>query len=257
MVPLKRRKVFSPGAGSTGSTGSTGSGCPGAPGAPGAGPTRFPQVVVYLLERKMGASRRAFLSQLGRNKGFQVEELFSERVTHVICENNCGDEVRTWLHSQGGGRTSAQLLDVSWFTESMRAGRPVDILDGHKLQVRYLIFKSPEVYDLWRLTPRTQLFERELRRWAGREKAMSLSSHALYDNKQVHTPHIIDVARDSNPRPLQGSANMGRAHLLSELFLKDMKDTETPSRPGETAVLESVSLDKFLPESAASSEPGD
>jgi len=30
-----------------------------------------------------------------------------------------------------------------------------------------------------------QLFERELRRWAGQEKHMSLSSHALYDSKQV------------------------------------------------------------------------
>lgn len=37
-----------------------------------------------------------------------------------------------------------------------------------------------------------QLFERELRRWAGREKAMSLSSHALYDGNQVHffTKHL-------------------------------------------------------------------
>ncbi|XP_078127645.1 DNA-directed DNA/RNA polymerase mu isoform X3 [Sander vitreus] len=123
MVPLKRRRVVSFSAGDTGS------------GRPGDKvPTRFPQVVLFLLERKMGASRRAFLSQLGRKKGFQVEELFSERVTHVICENNCGDEVRTWLQSQVGGRTSAQPLDISWFTESMRAGCPVEILDRHKVQ---------------------------------------------------------------------------------------------------------------------------
>lgn len=30
----------------------------------------------------------------------------------------------------------------------------------------------------------SKLFERELRRWAGQEKGMSLSSHALYDSKQ-------------------------------------------------------------------------
>ncbi|XP_047229224.1 DNA-directed DNA/RNA polymerase mu isoform X2 [Girardinichthys multiradiatus] len=30
----------------------------------------------------------------------------------------------------------------------------------------------------------SKLFERELRRWAGHERSMSLSSHALYDNKQ-------------------------------------------------------------------------
>ncbi|KAJ4921548.1 hypothetical protein JOQ06_024476 [Pogonophryne albipinna] len=122
MVPLKRRKV-SLGAGKTGNTWS-------------AVPAKFPQVVLFLLERKMGASRRAFLSQLGQKKGFQVEELFSESVTHVISENNSGDEVRTWLDSQIGGqcRTPALLLDISWYTESMKAGHPVEILDRHKLQ---------------------------------------------------------------------------------------------------------------------------
>lgn len=62
----------------------------------------------------------------------------SESITHVISENNSGNEVRTWLDSRDPGRVRApvQLLDVSWYTESMRAGRPVQILDRHKLQVR-------------------------------------------------------------------------------------------------------------------------
>lgn len=125
MVPLKRRRVVSSAAGNTGTDHSGDK-----------GPTRFPRLVLFLLERKMGASRKAFLSQLGRKKGFQVEELFSESVTHVISENNSGPEVRTWLDSQGGGpgRSPLHLLDISWYTESMRAGRPVHILDRHKLQ---------------------------------------------------------------------------------------------------------------------------
>nr|WKN12668.1 PolM [Photocorynus spiniceps] len=119
MVPLKRRKVVP--SSHTGSTGSN---------------NRFPRVVLFLLERKMGASRRAFLSLLGRKKGFQVEEVFSGSVTHLISENNCGDEVRAWLDSQvrGQGCTPAHLLDISWYTESVGAGRPVEILDRHKLQ---------------------------------------------------------------------------------------------------------------------------
>ncbi|XP_068190134.1 DNA-directed DNA/RNA polymerase mu [Antennarius striatus] len=122
MVPLKRRKVV------PSHTGSTGTGLEA--------PNRFPQIVLFLLERKMGASRRAFLSQLGREKGFQVEEVFSDRVTHVVSENNSGDEVRVWLDSKTGGRgrTPAHLLDISWYTESMSAARPVEILDRHKLQ---------------------------------------------------------------------------------------------------------------------------
>ncbi|XP_035523226.1 DNA-directed DNA/RNA polymerase mu [Morone saxatilis] len=124
MVPLKRRKVSS----------SHPAGDSGTVYGGHKEPNQFPQVVLFLLERKMGASRRAFLSQLGRKKGFQVEEVFSKRVTHIISENNGGDEVRTWLLSQVGGHTPAHLLDVSWYTESMAAGRPVEILDRHKLQ---------------------------------------------------------------------------------------------------------------------------
>ncbi|XP_023194085.1 DNA-directed DNA/RNA polymerase mu [Xiphophorus maculatus] len=123
MVPLKRRKVANSGSLNAGTHNSAAT-----------QPTKFPQVVLFLLERKMGASRRAFLSQLGRRKGFQVEELFSENVTHVICESNTAQEARMWLEAQGAGQAGRHLLDVSWYTESMRDGHPVEILDRHKLQ---------------------------------------------------------------------------------------------------------------------------
>uniref|UniRef100_A0A669F6B4 DNA-directed DNA/RNA polymerase mu n=1 Tax=Oreochromis niloticus TaxID=8128 RepID=A0A669F6B4_ORENI len=126
MVPLKRRKTLPSDVGNTVSD-SSGHKVP----------NRFPQIVLFLLERKMGASRRFFLSQLGRKKGFQVEDVFSESVTHVISENNCGTEVRTWLESQGRGQSlRVHLLDVSWYTESMHAGHPVEITHRHKLQSR-------------------------------------------------------------------------------------------------------------------------
>nr|WKN12666.1 PolM [Cryptopsaras couesii] len=117
MVPMKRRKLLPPGSGRT-------------------GPSRFPLVVLFLLERRMGASRRAFLSGLGRERGFRVEEEFSGNVTHVISENNDGDEVRVWLDSQVRGQdgTPAHLLDISWYTESLAAGLPVEILDRHQLR---------------------------------------------------------------------------------------------------------------------------
>lgn len=61
MVPLKRRKV---------SEINTESKCSKANAT-----IKFPDAVLFLLERKMGASRRAFLTQLGRKKGFHVEEI--------------------------------------------------------------------------------------------------------------------------------------------------------------------------------------
>lgn len=69
---------------------------------------------------------------------FNLLFLHSESVTHVISENNCGTEVRTWLESQGRGQSlRVHLLDVSWYTESMRAGHPVEITHRHKLQVHF------------------------------------------------------------------------------------------------------------------------
>ncbi|XP_035247161.1 DNA-directed DNA/RNA polymerase mu [Anguilla anguilla] len=123
MVPLKRRKTKSRAAGTDDVV-----------------VTKFPHVIIFLLERKMGASRKTFLTGLGRRKGFCVEECYSQSVTHVVSENNSGEEVRDWLEAQtpGGGGTGvpAHLLDISWFTDSMAAGHPVDIQDRHQLWVR-------------------------------------------------------------------------------------------------------------------------
>lgn len=63
MVPLKRRKLVSS---HTGNAEVKDSGTT----------VKFPQIIIFLVERKMGASRRVFLSQLGRIKGFKVEELY-------------------------------------------------------------------------------------------------------------------------------------------------------------------------------------
>ncbi|XP_051539825.1 DNA-directed DNA/RNA polymerase mu [Myxocyprinus asiaticus] len=98
---------------------------------------KFPHVPIFILERKMGASRRSFLTRLARSKGFLIKEAYSSAVTHVVSENNSGDEVQSWLENQTGvdTSTSVHLLDVSWFTESMAAGRPVTVQDKHRLKV--------------------------------------------------------------------------------------------------------------------------
>ncbi|ROL54052.1 DNA-directed DNA/RNA polymerase mu [Anabarilius grahami] len=85
----------------------------------------------------MGTSRRAFLTRLGRSKGFLIEETYSSSITHIVSENNSGDEVQAWLDNQTGRDTSSSvcLLDIRWFTESMEAGHPVTVQDRHTLQV--------------------------------------------------------------------------------------------------------------------------
>ncbi|XP_075699350.1 DNA nucleotidylexotransferase isoform X2 [Rhinoderma darwinii] len=98
---------------------------------------KFKEIVLYLLERKMGSSRRNFLMELGRKRGFQIENELRESVTHIVAENNSGDEVLEWLQSAKMTKANTcQILDISWFTECMGAGYPIKIECRHQLQVK-------------------------------------------------------------------------------------------------------------------------
>ncbi|XP_028930268.1 DNA-directed DNA/RNA polymerase mu isoform X2 [Ornithorhynchus anatinus] len=92
-------------------------------------------VTLYLVERRMGRSRRAFLTGLARAKGFRVEEVYSPAVTHVVLERNSAAEAASWAERVVGGAGAPLLLDISWFTDCMAAGRPVPVEGRHRLGV--------------------------------------------------------------------------------------------------------------------------
>ncbi|NXL10177.1 TDT nucleotidylexotransferase, partial [Mesembrinibis cayennensis] len=88
---------------------------------------KFNKFVIFIMQRKMGMTRRTFLMELARRKGFRVESELSDSVTHIVAENNSYPEVLDWLRGQAVGDSSRfELLDISWFTACMEAGRPVD-----------------------------------------------------------------------------------------------------------------------------------
>ncbi|XP_066211259.1 DNA nucleotidylexotransferase [Saccopteryx leptura] len=98
---------------------------------------KFRDLVLFILEKKMGATRRAFLMELARRKGFRIEDKLSDSVTHLVAENNSGSDVLEWLQVQNIKASSQlELLDVSWLIECMRAGRPVEMTGKHRLVVR-------------------------------------------------------------------------------------------------------------------------
>eukprot|EP00079_Xenopus_tropicalis_P028057 XP_012822640.1 PREDICTED: DNA nucleotidylexotransferase [Xenopus tropicalis] len=98
---------------------------------------KFKEIVLFLVERKMGSSRRAFLMDLARKRGFQTEIELSDSVTHIVAENNSGPEVLKWLQSKNLGFTDkTHILDISWFTECMEAKHPVEIQNRHLLTVQ-------------------------------------------------------------------------------------------------------------------------
>ncbi|NXE18144.1 TDT nucleotidylexotransferase, partial [Ardeotis kori] len=87
---------------------------------------KFSKFVIFIMQRKMGMTRRKFLMELARRKGFRVESELSDSVTHIVAENNSYLEVLDWLRGQAVGDSSRfELLDISWFTACMEAGRPV------------------------------------------------------------------------------------------------------------------------------------
>uniref|UniRef100_A0A8C5LFF5 DNA nucleotidylexotransferase n=1 Tax=Jaculus jaculus TaxID=51337 RepID=A0A8C5LFF5_JACJA len=95
---------------------------------------RFQDLVLFILEKKMGSTRRAFLMELARRKGFRVENELSDSVTHIVAENNSGSDVMKWLQGQNIQASSElELLDVSWLIECMGAGKPVEMTGRHQL----------------------------------------------------------------------------------------------------------------------------
>uniref|UniRef100_A0A8C5LID3 DNA nucleotidylexotransferase n=1 Tax=Jaculus jaculus TaxID=51337 RepID=A0A8C5LID3_JACJA len=97
---------------------------------------RFQDLVLFILEKKMGSTRRAFLMELARRKGFRVENELSDSVTHIVAENNSGSDVMKWLQGQNIQASSElELLDVSWLIECMGAGKPVEMTGRHQLVV--------------------------------------------------------------------------------------------------------------------------
>ncbi|KAM9365423.1 DNA nucleotidylexotransferase [Pholidichthys leucotaenia] len=96
---------------------------------------KFKDIKLYLVERKMGSSRRSFLTQLARSKGFIVEDVLSDGVTHVVSENNRPSSLWEWLKGQDlKSLPMMHVVDVSWFTDSMRDARPAAVEARHLIQ---------------------------------------------------------------------------------------------------------------------------
>ncbi|XP_036017402.1 DNA nucleotidylexotransferase isoform X1 [Mus musculus] len=105
---------------------------------------RFRDLVLFILEKKMGTTRRAFLMELARRKGFRVENELSDSVTHIVAENNSGSDVLEWLQLQNIKASSElELLDISWLIECMGAGKPVEMMGRHQLVVNRNSSPSP------------------------------------------------------------------------------------------------------------------
>uniref|UniRef100_A0A8C8R888 DNA nucleotidylexotransferase n=1 Tax=Pelusios castaneus TaxID=367368 RepID=A0A8C8R888_9SAUR len=109
---------------------------------------KFSELVIFIMERKMGVTRRTFLMELARRKGFRVENELSDSVTHIVAENNSCAEVLEWLRGHKVRDSSKfELLDISWFTACMAAGKPVESEKKHQLIVQPAYFATLDTPD--------------------------------------------------------------------------------------------------------------
>ncbi|PKU41007.1 dna nucleotidylexotransferase [Limosa lapponica baueri] len=90
---------------------------------------RYPGVLCnestrHILVEEDGNDQKDLFDGAGKKKRFQSRD---DSVTHIVAENNSYLEVLDWLRGQAVGDSSRfELLDISWFTACMEAGRPVD-----------------------------------------------------------------------------------------------------------------------------------
>ncbi|XP_031812034.1 DNA nucleotidylexotransferase isoform X2 [Sarcophilus harrisii] len=106
---------------------------------------KFHEFVLFILEKKMGATRRTFLMDLARKKGFRVESELSNSVTHIVAENNSGSDVLAWLEAHKLETTAHfELLDVSWLIECMKVGKPVDTKGKYQLVESSIASANPD-----------------------------------------------------------------------------------------------------------------
>ncbi|XP_006090052.1 DNA nucleotidylexotransferase [Myotis lucifugus] len=182
---------------------------------------KFRDLVLFILEKKMGTTRRAFLMELARRKGFRVENELSDSVTHIVAENNSGSDVLEWLQVQKvRARSQPELLDVSWLIECMSAGKPVATTGQHQLVVRrdYSGGPNPEPQE----TP--PLAGRKISPYACQRRT------TLNNRNHIFTDAFEILAENCEFRENEGSclAFMRAASVLKSLpfTIISMKDTE-------------------------------
>ncbi|XP_031973058.1 DNA nucleotidylexotransferase isoform X4 [Corvus cornix cornix] len=189
---------------------------------------------LLLHQRKMGKTRRMFLMELGRRKGFRVESELSDSVTHIVAENNSYLEVLDWLKGQAVGDSSRfELLDISWFTACMEAGRPVDS------ELKYHLMEQ-------RQSPPLNVPELEMPAFtATKVSQYSCQRKTTLNNYNKKFTEIIEEGESSRVREVLNDERYKAFKQFTSVFGVGVKTSEKWYRMGLRTV-EEVKADKTL-----------
>ncbi|XP_022091845.1 DNA-directed DNA/RNA polymerase mu-like isoform X2 [Acanthaster planci] len=104
-------------------------------------PVKYPDISIFIVERKIQRVRLDHIKNLARKKGFPVSETLNESITHIVSELETRDEVLDVLRGRQSHEIvqslckEAEIVSMEWFTTCMEEGLPVPVTHGHRLKV--------------------------------------------------------------------------------------------------------------------------
>ncbi|XP_077992912.1 DNA nucleotidylexotransferase-like [Glandiceps talaboti] len=102
-------------------------------------PVKFPNILLFIVDRKMPKVRHEHLKKLARIKGIPVADKLGNNVTHIVAEVTTRDQVLEILQKHNKNininhlEENAEILSIDWFTTSMEENKPADITDKFRL----------------------------------------------------------------------------------------------------------------------------
>ncbi|CAC5395032.1 POLM [Mytilus coruscus] len=90
-------------------------------------------VVLYLMPHKIQKKRYDDMKKAAKCRKFNIVDEFSSEVTHVVTEFETQEQAVRHIGTEENNEESPEFLNISWFTESIKARKPVEILDRHRL----------------------------------------------------------------------------------------------------------------------------
>ncbi|XP_071792818.1 DNA nucleotidylexotransferase-like isoform X1 [Asterias amurensis] len=102
-------------------------------------PIKFPEISIFIVDRKIQRIRLEHLKKLAGKNGFPVCEKLDESVTHIVSELETREEVLEILERStdvnvGLLLENAEIVSMRWFSSCMEEGAPVEVTQEHQLK---------------------------------------------------------------------------------------------------------------------------
>ncbi|KAK3093392.1 hypothetical protein FSP39_014999 [Pinctada imbricata] len=100
------------------------------------------EVAIHIMPQKIEKQRREHMMNAAKRHKIKVENKYNSQVTHIVTECETRDQALTMLKISPDAELPAEIVNVKWFVESMKAKRPVPVTDDHRVKIVTTIEES-------------------------------------------------------------------------------------------------------------------